>query len=149
MSEVRELGVGILFADVVAPEQGEGCASLCLHGGVAGSGSGAEVRLSRGEEGGLHPAEVAARAEHGEEVLGLSLEEEDEGGDDVEHAPGEEHAPQLGVGEVLIEHEEVVAEVEVRLAGAAGGQRGSSDVGQSILSRTALCRLWCSNRLRC
>ena len=64
----------------------------------------------------------------GGEILGVALEEELEGGEIVEEATGAHHTLEFCIGQVLVEHKEVVAEVEEGLARIALIEGGTSEV---------------------
>ena len=61
-------------------------------------------------------------------MAGLELKEVDKGGEDVEEEAAEQHAVQAGCGEVLVDHQEVVPEVEEDLPWALCREAGTTDV---------------------
>ena len=61
-------------------------------------------------------------------MTGFELEEVDEGREDVEEEAAEQHAVQAGCGEVLVDHQEVVPEVEEDLPRALCREAGTTDV---------------------
>ena len=78
-------------AKVVLDEDAPGAALSNGKGGVSGSSGGSDVLLPTGGEIGLQTAEGAAGTEHGEEVAPFALQQEREGGNDIEHGTHTQH----------------------------------------------------------
>ena len=117
---------------VILPQDGEGGALGDLHGGCL-----AEVLFTGGSELALQLAELATGTEDGLGAAPLSLHEEHGGGYIVEQATHEEYATQVALGEVLIEHQQVVAEVEEGLARMPGIEGGATHMMHHACCHTA------------
>ena len=71
---------------------------------------------------------AAPALEDGVAVTWLELKEVDKGGEDVEEEAAEQYAVQAGCGEVLVDHQEVVPEVEEDLPWTLCREAGTTDV---------------------
>ena len=85
--------------------------------GYGVDGGEAEVLAAVLLEVGTHAVEVSASLPNGFERAPVALQEEEDAGQGIEPAATPHDALQFLVGQVLIEQEQVVAEVEVSLAG--------------------------------
>ena len=108
---------------MVFPQYGEGGALRHIH-----RDSFAEILFARSTKIALELAILAASTENGLGTTPLALEQEHCGCHIVEQGSHEKHAAELPGGKVLVEHEEVVAEVQEGLARMAGIQGGTTNV---------------------
>ena len=100
-------------------------------------GGEAEVLDADGGVRRAQAAELAAGTDDGQGVLRVTRQEEVKRREIVQHAPQTHHAGQLTVGQVLVDHQQVVAEVEERLVGALRVECAAADVEDDRLRRAA------------
>lgn len=96
--------------------------------GYGVDGGEAEVLAAVLLEVGTHAVEVSPTLPNGFERAQVALQQEEDAGQGIEPAAAPHHALQLALRKVLVEQQEIVAEVEVRLAGILLGQRASTYV---------------------
>ena len=109
---LRQLTVGSPAAQVVGQEK-----ASCVHFWYGIKSCGGKVGFAVGSKVVPDAAELASCLPYGKETAAFSFQQESEGCEGVEEETQEKYAAQAGGWQVLVEEEEVVAEVEKRLAG--------------------------------
>lgn len=110
------------MTEVVANEEEEVTAFGYAKGRIASGCGGSQVVGTNGSVFATEMTELATGAKDSAEIATLTFSEERECRNDVQKGSDTEHGTQFIVGQVLVEHQEVVAEIEERLAGRTGSQ---------------------------